>query len=66
MENTPESLVVTDTGGSRLSDLWKKEDYWAIWLGFGLLILGVIVYFPLAPEGMEEKISQAEAHVVKR
>ena len=27
------------------SDLWKKEDYWAIWLAFGLLGLGLVLYF---------------------
>ena len=33
-----EHSVVVDDGRARLSDLWKKEDYWAIWLGFVLLI----------------------------
>ena len=28
------SAVVVDRGKSSWSDLWKKEDYWAIWLGF--------------------------------
>lgn len=59
MESTQESQAVTDKGESHLSDLWKIEDYWAIWLGFALLILGMIIYFPLKPEGMEEKISKA-------
>lgn len=26
------------------SDLWKKEDYWAVWLGLGLLITVMIVW----------------------
>ena len=30
--------IVVDVGKSSISDLWKKEDYWAIWLGFLALI----------------------------
>ena len=33
------SDIVVDRAKSQWSDLWKKEDYWAIWLG--LLILAV-------------------------
>ena len=36
--------VVAHDGGARWSDLWKTEDYWAIWLGFILLIFGYIVF----------------------
>ena len=43
------------------ADLWKKEDYWAIWLGFAILILGLIIYLPLKPEGMNAKIDKANA-----
>ena len=53
--------VVIDRGSSRLSDLWKKEDYWAIWLGFLMLIVGLIIYLPRAPEGMQAKIDKANA-----
>ena len=61
MENSQDSQVVTDRGEGHLSDLWKKEDYWAIWLGFGLLILGMFIYFPLGPEGMEESLAKANS-----
>ena len=61
-ENQPQSdQVVIDRPQMSISDLWKKEDYWAIWLGFALLILGLIIYLPRAPEGMHEKIAQANA-----
>jgi len=53
--------VVRDRAVSRISDLWTKEDYWAIWLGFFLLALGLIIYLPQAPQGMSEKIAQANA-----
>ncbi len=26
--------IVQDEAKTKLSDLWLKEDYWAIWLGF--------------------------------
>jgi uncharacterized membrane protein YadS len=53
--------VVIDRGKGSISDLWKKEDYWAIWLGFALLIIGMLIYFPRGPEGMQEKIDSANA-----
>lgn len=53
--------VITDKGESKLSDLWKKEDYWAIWLGFALLVIGMFIFLPRPPEGMHEKIDKANA-----
>ena len=53
--------IVRDRAQSSVSDLWKKEDYWAIWLGFTILILGLIIYLPLKPDGMTEKINQANS-----
>jgi uncharacterized membrane protein YadS len=55
------SDVVIDSGKSQLSDLWKKEDYWAIWLGFAILIVGMLIFLPRKPEGMTEKIEKANA-----
>lgn len=55
------SNIVHDTGETKLSDLWKKEDYWAVWLGFLVLIAGMIIFFPRGPEGYREKITQANA-----
>ena len=57
--NTPDSDVVIDRGATRLSDLWKKEDYWAIWLGFLMLLTGIIIYFNNAPADMNQKIAKA-------
>ncbi len=34
--------IVVDKAESKLSDLWTKEDYWAIWLGFIIL---AVAYF---------------------
>ena len=52
--NTADQVVV-DRGGAKLSDLWLKEDYWAIWLGIVILILGLIIFLPQKPEGMQAK-----------
>lgn len=41
MATNQSSDIVIDQAKGSLSDLWKKEDYWAIWLGFILLIIGV-------------------------
>jgi uncharacterized membrane protein YadS len=53
--------VVTSQAKSSFSDLWQIEDYWAIWLGFLLLILGAVLFFPRGPANMEQTIAQANA-----
>jgi uncharacterized membrane protein YadS len=53
--------VVVDKATSSWSDLWKKEDYWAIWLGFLILVVGSLIYFNHEPEGMHDKFAQANA-----
>ncbi len=55
------SDVVIDRGQSRLSDFWKLEDYWAIWLGFFLLIAGMVIYFPNRPDDLDGKIAAANS-----
>ena len=50
---------------STWSELWLKEDYWAIWLGFFLLIVGCILFLPNPPDGMEKKIQEANAILEK-
>jgi uncharacterized membrane protein YadS len=57
--NTRQQDVVIDKAETRLSDLWKKEDYWAIWLGFALIIAGMLIFLPNPPEKMTETIAQA-------
>lgn len=44
------------------SDLWTKEDYLAIWLGFAVIIACIIGYLNYAPkEEFAEKIAEANA-----
>ena len=52
--------IVQDVGKWEWSELWKKEDWWAIWLGFAILFAGMLVYFPYAGE-MKTKIQSANA-----
>jgi uncharacterized membrane protein YadS len=40
--------VVIDRASGQLSDLWKKEDYWAIWLGF----IAASIVFSLMYQGL--------------
>lgn len=50
--------VVTDDGRSKLSDLWKREDYWAIWLGFAVLIVGYFLFIAKVPENFPGKFAE--------
>ncbi len=45
--------IVVDDGRGKLSDLWTKEDYWAIWLGFILLIAGYFMLSSTVPEKIQ-------------
>ncbi len=54
---TNEKNIVIDNGESSWSDLWKKEDYWAVWLGFALLIFAIYVFIYNAPQNYEETIT---------
>lgn len=53
--------IVVDEGKSSISDLWKKEDYWAIWLGFLLLAIGSVIFFNNPPKDVESKIAKSNA-----
>ena len=52
--------VVVDVGKWEWSELFLKEDWWAIWLGFFILLAGALIYFPQS-SAMQEKLQQAEA-----
>ena len=54
-----EAGVIVDEGRARWSDLWRKEDYWAIWLGFALIAIGAAIFLPRPPAGMDETIAAA-------
>ncbi len=52
--------VVKDVGKWEWSELLKKEDWWAVWLGFALLIAGMLIYFPQSGV-MKGKLEEAQA-----
>jgi uncharacterized membrane protein YadS len=51
--------IVVDDGKAKWSDLWKKEDYWAIWLGFAVILLGYILYITQAPATFVETVDKS-------
>ena len=55
------SDVVFDDGKSKFSDIWRKEDYWAIWLGFAVLIVGYCLFAAQVPGGFAEKLDKANS-----
>jgi len=55
-----EQNVVVDRAKSSWSDLWTKEDYLAIWLGFLIIATCLIAYFGFGPRAeLTEKIATA-------
>jgi uncharacterized membrane protein YadS len=54
------SHVVKDVGKWEWSEMWKKEDWWAIWLGFAILVAGMLIYFPQSGD-LKAKLLAAEA-----
>lgn len=56
-----DSNVVVDSHKVSWSDLWKQEDYWAIWLGFAILLLGFIVFISGPKEDFVKKVDEANA-----
>ena len=60
MAENSKNDIVQDVGKWEWSELWKKEDWWAIWLGFIILTAGMVVYFPSSGD-MKAKIDAAQA-----
>jgi uncharacterized membrane protein YadS len=60
LSNSPseKTEVVIDHGKGSISDLWKKEDYWAIWLGLFILALGLFIFVSNPPAKMDENFAK--------
>ncbi len=56
-----DSNIVVDDGKNRISDLWTKEDYWAIWLGFLILIIGMCLFLANPSPEYAQKVDKANA-----
>jgi uncharacterized membrane protein YadS len=63
-ESGNQEFVETEHPEKRESG-WKelvtKEDYWAVWLGFLLIVVALFIFLPRAPEGMEAAINASNA-----
>ena len=57
--NNSGGQIVIDKAQSKLSDLWKLEDYWAIWLGFMILIVALFIFIPFGTKEIEGEIIQS-------
>jgi len=55
-----ENLVI-DIAKSSVSDLWKKEDYLAIWLGFIILVVGLVIFLPRPPANMNDEFAKVNS-----
>ena len=53
-----DQIVVSETT-SKISDLWKLEDYWTIWLGFSILVIGLVLFLPLGSDNIKSQIAHA-------
>jgi uncharacterized integral membrane protein (TIGR00698 family) len=60
-EEPQQPEVVADRGRWDWSELYRKEDWWAIWLGFGILAVGLAIFLPRPPAEMEERLAATEA-----
>jgi hypothetical protein len=60
LRRLPPDLVI-DKLSWQWSDLYKKEDWLAIWLGFILLLVGLIIFLPRPPADLDTKLAAAEA-----
>ena len=49
--------VVIESGKTTLKELYTKEDWMAIWMGFLVLIIGIIIFLPRPPEKIKESIA---------
>lgn len=64
-EQSESGQIVVDVGKWEWSELIRKEDWWAIWLGFFLLFAGALIYFPHSG-AMEKKLLDAEAKYLQQ
>jgi uncharacterized integral membrane protein (TIGR00698 family) len=60
-----DSAVVHRDSAAGIGPRWRRlfltEDQWAIWLGLAIIAVGLCVYLPSPPEGMEQTIRESNA-----
>ena len=65
-KNLPQALrptpdIVVEKVTFKWAHFYNKEDSWAIWLGFALLAIGLLIFLPRPPAGAEQIIAEANA-----
>ncbi len=61
-ERNPDSKeIFEEPKGSRWHEFYRLEDYWAIWLGFVLVAIGLFAFMNNRPDGMDSVIDEANA-----
>jgi uncharacterized membrane protein YadS len=53
-----QDYVVIESGKTSLKDLYTKEDWMAIWMGFIILIVGLLIFLPRPPDKMQENFNK--------
>ncbi len=56
-----QDYVVIESGKTSLKDLYTKEDWMAIWMGFIILIVGLFIYLSNPPDKMQENFNKYNA-----
>ena len=51
---------------SRWRELYKTEDYWAIWLGLAIIAAGLLIFLPRPPANMEATIEASNATMAQQ
>lgn len=65
MSQHDESIVI-DRAKSSWSDLWKKEDYWAIWVGVAIVLLSIFMILPAKSEFIQKIQTQNEIIAIEK
>ena len=52
--------IAIDSSDFKWSNLWKTEDYWAVWIGFFLIGIGLGIYLTNPPEKLDEIMAGVE------
>jgi uncharacterized membrane protein YadS len=60
-KGAPSEDIVGQLEGESWSALLRTEDYWAIWLGFILIAIAMVIYLPRPPAGMRATIDKSNA-----
>jgi len=59
MAEQAQSEIVIDKAKWEWSELYKKEDWLAIWLGFIILVLGLLIFLPRPPANLDSRLAEA-------